>query len=134
MQMPENHQCTGPREPAWMATKESIDAVAAVYRQRVPAYMDRTGHCVLGGWLKGVLICVEDRSTGVVFRRFDKKQIPGEIIKTNWECVVNGQPNHTWPSTVRILRRARITKVRAMARHGVGIKPDLGFWYEVHTD
>lgn len=135
MEIPESQKLTGPPAPTWMATQESIDAASQIYREKLPAYMDRSGgHCVLGSFTNGTLVAVEDRSTGVIFRRLGEKQEPGTVIVADWECATNGQPSHVWPHHVKVLRRARFPSVRKMARLGVGLRPEPGLWYEVHSD
>ncbi len=129
-------KCSGPPAPDWMATVESIHEAAKVPAQKLPAYMDRTGAVVVGTQINGVNVCVEDRSTGVVFHWFSEKQQVGSVAKIPTRCRDNTS-EHVWEVHMRILRRAKISEVRKMARKWGGATPLVlreGLWYAVFCD
>ena len=130
-------KCTGIPSPAWMDTVESINAAAEIYREKLPALMERTGAAVIGTQIAGVNVCVEDRSTWVVFHWFECPQKIGSVAKVSTLCSSNGQPQHQWDVHMRILRQADISEVREMAKQWGGptpLKIREGLWYQVLTD
>jgi hypothetical protein len=131
-------KCSGPPAPEWMATVESIHEAAMQYRVKVPAIIQRTNAAVVGTQLDDLNICVEDRTTGVVFHWFDREQQIGSVAKVPTMCSSGpGRPHHKWTVHMRILRRAKISEVRKMARKWGGTTPLVlreGLWYQILTD
>ena len=130
-------KCTGAPAPDWMASVDSIHEAAQVYKEKLPPLMDRTGGAVVGTAVGGINVCVEDRNTGVVFHWFSKLQKIGSVAQVPTMCAGVSDGDHRWIVYMRILRRAKISEVRKMAKRWGGPTPLVireGLWYEVHCD
>ncbi len=128
----------GHAAPKWMDTFESIEAVACIYRQRVPPLVERLNGVLSFASVKdGIVVCIDDRMSGRVYCRCVDRQEPGDIIRREWKCRVNGSPDHSFTLHMLILRLAPAAEVRALANQnvaGMTIPIIDGYWYEVQVD
>jgi len=130
-------KCTGAPAPEWMDSIGSIHEAAQVYKEKLPVLMERTGGTVIGTAVGGINVCVEDRSTGIVFHWFQEPQKIGAIAIVPTTCQSTPDAFHEWHVHMRILRRAKISEVRKMAKRWGGPAPLVireGLWYCVMTD
>lgn len=120
--------------PPWLESLESLKAEAAVYEQKVPALLARTGALVTGA-VEGTWIT--DRSTGEVLLRAARPFLPGDVVKV--QCGLLDYGGTRTPDIVcfRVLRPADYSEVCAMAAKWGGERPltiHPGHWYLVLTD
>jgi len=83
------------------------------------------------------VIGLADCLSGVVYHRCPEPVEIGGILPVPTVCMSNSLNPHQWIMHMRILRRAKISEVRKMARLWGGPTPLVkreGLWYEVHCD